>query len=227
MKRIHDIRHVPKKSRLVFIKQTIWKNSANGINHAKALYMCSCGKEKEINIYSVNIGVIQSCGCLQKEIVSKVSKKRMTVHGLSKTLLYKLWVHVKSRCYDKRDQQYHNYGGRGVRMCEEWLINFKVFYDWCTENGWKKGLELDKDIKAYKIGIPALLYSPEMCQFVTSKQNGFYKRTSRYIEYNGKKQTVSEWGEETGIKPATITARLNKNKWSVHTILTTKKIPNR
>lgn len=71
-------------------------------------------------------------------------------HGLSKHPLHNVWHGIKCRCYGKSSKGYNNYGALGVIMCDEWKNNFKSFYDWAISNGWEKGLQIDKDIKAKK-----------------------------------------------------------------------------
>lgn len=138
-------------------------------------------------------------------------------HGLSKHPLYRVWRGIKLRCYIKSATGYDNYGGRGVRMCEEWRNDFKAFYDWCISNGWKHGLDIDKDIKGN-----SFLYSPETCLIVTNKQNCNKRKSNRILSFNGKKQTISEWSDEIGISRNTIRMRINKHGWSIEDALTTK-----
>lgn len=180
--------------------------------------VCECGNNKFISSAKLRSGNTKSCRCLNTELTIK----RTVTHGLSKHPIHKLWLKIKERCYNPNSENYYMYGGRGVIMCKEWLNDFMCFYNWCVANGWAKGLQIDKDIKAIKIGIPALVYSPEMCQFVTPKVNNYSKRTSKYIEYNGKKQTIAEWAVETGIKMGTLWRRLRKTNWSTEDILTKK-----
>jgi hypothetical protein len=116
---------------------------------------------------------------------------------------------MKARCYNEKHDAYPYYGGRGVRVCEEWLNNPKAFIDWAIANGWQRGLDIDKDIKAKKIGMDAIVYSPDICQFVTKKENGSAKRDNRLITYKGKIQTLNKWSEELGIKRETISKRLD------------------
>lgn len=143
-------------------------------------------------------------------------------HGLSKSPLYKLWATVKNRCYNKNDHIYPNYGGRGVRMCKEWRDDPVSFMDWCKNNGWAKGLQIDKDIKAMSLGLKPNLYSPERCQFVTPKKNGTATRKSRYIEYKGRRQTLAQWSEETGVSMSLIVMRLDYYGYTVEQVLTKK-----
>src|SRR6185437_1452535 len=140
--------------------------------------ICECGVIKDYLYASIKHERTKSCGCLRIE-----SNRRChhTIHGLSNHPLFKIWSDVKKRCYNIKCKAYKNYGGKGVIMCDEWLNNFKCFYDWCINNGWEKGLELDKDkLSPYKTGN---IYSPEFCCFLTAKENMKYRSNSVVIEY--------------------------------------------
>ena len=92
-------------------------------------------------------------------------------HNLSDTKLYKVWTGMKQRCYDSNRDNYERYGGRGVKVCKEWLRYPVAFINWAEANGYAKGLQLDKDELSYKLGINPPIYSPETCQFVTPQRN--------------------------------------------------------
>ena len=85
--------------------------------------ICSCGNTKPILAGSLKSGVSQSCGCFQKKQLSERSK----THGKSKTIEYRLWVHMKSRCHNLADQDYLRYGGRGIHVCSRWRNSFENF----------------------------------------------------------------------------------------------------
>ncbi len=144
-----------------------------------------------------------------------------------------VWNNMKYRCYNPKCPDYPRYGGKGVIVCQEWLNDFNAFSIWAMESGWKKGLQLDKDIKAKELGIPALLYSPEMCQIVPLRVNVQYSienRTRGIIEYNGVSKKLSEWGKEFNIGTNTLSLRINIYKWSIERALLTKqriKLPNK
>lgn len=55
-------------------------------------------------------------------------------HGLSNTRLHRIWSHMKNRCYNKNSEKYKNYGARGIKVCDEWLSDFVVFYNWVINN---------------------------------------------------------------------------------------------
>lgn len=209
---------VPIGSKLTFIKLTRSPFSIKGkvIDHRWALYKCECGNEKELRVNSVNTGSIKSCGCLMVNF-----KKANITHGMTEDPLYALWSRVKSRCYDKNSAAYYKYGGRGVVMCDEWLNNPLQFIEWAKNNGYKKGLQLDKDIIATNLGLEPLLYSPERCQFVTPTENANCRRNSHFIEYNGKKQTMKQWSDELGVNRKSLSDRIMRYGWSVEDAFST------
>jgi hypothetical protein len=198
-----------KVSRLTFIRETVSKHPRKG------LYGCTCGNKKEIYIASVKSGNTKSCGCYKKEAHYK--------HGLYKHLLHSAWVSMTQRCYNINHLAYPYYGGMGVTVCNEWRGDFIAFYNWAMSNGWKKGLQLDKDKKSIELGITPNLYSPERCQFITPKLNGQFRKNSFFIEYNGETKTIQQWAEKIGINHNTLRGRIRHYGWSIEKAFTTKK----
>lgn len=156
---------------------------------------CDCGGEIDTRPELLYSGRSKSCGCISKQRLEEGRNK----HGYHLHPLYKKWTGIKQRCYNPNSVEYHNYGGKGVRMCEEWLDNPAKFIEWGINNGWQKGLEIDKDLIARKLGLPALLYSPDLCSFVTPKVNTNNRSITVFIEYKGEKLCISDWAERTGI----------------------------
>jgi hypothetical protein len=71
---------------------------------------------------------------------------------------------MKARCSNPKDKDYHRYGGRNIQVCDEWKNDFKTFYDFCVQNGYQKGLEIDRIDNDGN-------YEPSNCRFVTSAEN--------------------------------------------------------
>ena len=94
---------------------------------------------------------------------------KMTMHGYSKHPLYDVWGMIKQRCCNKNCPNYKDYGSRGIRVCDEWKNSAKTFIEWCLENGWKKGFEIDRIDNDGD-------YYPENCRFVTPKKNNHNQR---------------------------------------------------
>ena len=85
-------------------------------------------------------------------------------HGENKHPLYIVWTNMKDRCYNPNSPKYCHYGGRGIRVCDEWEKNPVAFIIWAEKNGWEKGLYFDRiNVNGH--------YSPTNCRFVNSQIN--------------------------------------------------------
>jgi hypothetical protein len=87
---------------------------------------CDCGGESIVCTNSLRSGSTKSCGCFAREMLA-ILAKRNTKHGLYRSRAYNCWQHMKGRCFNARDRAYRWYGGRGITVCEHWLI-FENFY---------------------------------------------------------------------------------------------------
>jgi hypothetical protein len=133
---------------------------------------CDCGKERSIMGTRLTTGVNKSCGCNRTPQTTKKYREHP---------LYDVWKGMKARCRDKNNISYKNYGAKGVTVCALWERDFLSFYKWCIANGWEQGLQVDKDIIPKQLGVPAILYSPEMCSIITRKEN---VRLSKRLKIN-------------------------------------------
>jgi hypothetical protein len=88
---------------------------------------CDCGNELITTSSNLTKGRTKSCGCLQREWASSGKIKRE--HGLSESAEYRIWCHIKCRCYNANSEDFKWYGGRGIKMCDEWLHDFMAFYN--------------------------------------------------------------------------------------------------
>lgn len=93
---------------------------------------------------------------------------------------------VLDRCYNPNDKNFKTYGGKGIKVCQEWIENPKLFELWSLENGYKDNLTIDR-IDSNKD------YCPENCQWITLSDNAKYKSTTRIIEVDGIEHTGREW----------------------------------
>lgn len=167
---------------LLVLKDGYSRIDVNGYVIKRCLCKCDCGKEIIVDIYALLNGHIKSCGCTRKENFKYI------VHGKSKDPLYIVYGGMKNRCYIKSNQEYENYGGRGIKVCDEWLgeNGFSNFYDWSIKNGYKKGLTIDRINNDGN-------YEPSNCRWITRKEQS--KNTSRnlYITYKGETHLLCEW----------------------------------
>lgn len=119
---------------------------------------------------------------------------------------------MMDRCYREKSANYRFYGGRGIRVCDEWH-NIENFEKWCAESGHRKGLSLDRVN-------PDGNYCPGNCRWVTPKQQANNRRNTVYLTHDGETHTISEWAEITGICRSTISNRIYGLGWDVGKALT-------
>lgn len=192
----------------------------NGTIKARWKCLCECGKRCIVCSSELRYGRTKSCGCFKLEKI----KANMETHGKSDTRLYIVWKSLKKRCNNPKDKYYHIYGGRGITVCDEWLHNFQAFYDWSIANGydetapiWQCTIERTDNTKGY---------SPDNCKWTTNKEQANNRRNNHLIEYQGKKQNLTQWAKEYGIKAPTLRMRL-KHGWSIEKSLTTPLMQNK
>jgi len=172
---------------------------------------CQCGKITEIRIENLGRYKSESCGCLKK---AGINKWKEHAHGLSHTRLHATWAHMKQRCYNQKCKEYKDYGGRGIKVCDEWLNNFVAFYHWALISGYKKNLTIDRIDHNGD-------YSPYNCQWITIQEQqavGKKRENSRYkfIEHNGLRLSMKEWSlrldSYEGLVASRIKKRMGSNK---------------
>jgi hypothetical protein len=134
-------------------------------------------------------------------------------HGMSNTKIYKLWTDIKRRCYNKNRVGYKNYGGRGIRVSEEWKNSFEAFFEWAMENGYKEGLEIDRIDNDGD-------YCPSNCRFVTDYVQDRNKRTNRKYNFNSAQMCITDLSKIAGISRDVIIKRIEKKGMRVENALT-------
>ena len=147
-------------------------------------------------------GLIQKhCGCNK--------------HGLSGTDEYKLWCGIKRRCYNPKEEKYPRYGGRGITVCDVWRNNPICFINWCKNNGYREGLQIDRIDNDGN-------YSPNNCRFITNLVNARHKSTSvltllRAIEirkkYSDTELSYNDIGRRYGVDGSLIRQVLLNKIW--------------
>jgi len=140
-------------------------------------------------------------------ILDKLGRKNGK-HGLYSNPLYVVWRNMLDRCYNKKNISYKNYGGRGISVCDEWRKSVVPFHKWCVDNGWEKGLQLDRINNDGN-------YEPSNCRCVSPKENMRNRSSNRILEINGERKTLIEWAEQVGLKQDAIFRRL-EDGWSVY-----------
>lgn len=111
------------------------------------------------------------------------------------TRIHRIWSGMKQRCYNPSCKEYRIYGGRGIRICDEWIdkkSGSRTFYNWAKANGYRADLSIDRiDVNGN--------YCPENCRWATRKQQGRNKRTTIMIEFDGKIRPLRYWSRKYNI----------------------------
>lgn len=180
---------------------------------------CTCGKSVDVVSANLNRGNTKSCGCLKidlSRLCGKNIKHGESILGKSSTE-YSSWSAMRRRCSFKNNPQYHNYGGRGISICERWLQSFQNFLE---DVGRKPTPNHSLDRYPDNNGN----YCPGNVRWATKKEQQNNKRTNRVLIYNGVSKTLKLWSEETGIKYKSLMYRINKGQ-SLETIFSTLNKP--
>lgn len=156
----------------------------NKYKRAQWLCRCCCGIDIVINSDSLRRGHTKSCGCFNKEAVIQRNIQR-TIHGhaAKNTKTYVVWCNMISRCYSSNAINYKYYGGRGIRVCEEWC----KFENFLQDMGERIGnMTLDRIDNNSN-------YNKENCRWSTIKEQNTNKRNNINITLCGITKCLKDW----------------------------------
>lgn len=175
----------------------------NKWGHKKAVFKCLCGNNVVVNLAQVVRGHALSCGCLKLE---KIRETHIT-HGMSisgdVSIEYVSWANMKQRCLNSKNTKWSDYGGRGIKVCERWL----VFDNFLSDMGkCPTGMTLDRTDNSKG-------YSPDNCRWATIRTQSRNKRNNIILTFNNKSMTITDWAQEIGISVKTLMGR-RKLGWS-------------
>lgn len=193
-----------KYGKLAVVSKEENKRSETGRSHVMYFCKCDCGKNIVVKAENLRSGNTKSCGCL----VIDTNKAIGTKHGKAHTRLYNVWQRMKQRCYDANCKEYDRYGGRGITVCNEWLNDFQLFYDWAMDNGYDENApkgectidRIDNDGN----------YCPENCRWVSNKEQQRNKKNNFLVLYKGEELPLSVVAEKEKINRSTLYSRLQK-----------------
>ena len=177
------------------------ENTIDG--RAKWNCKCDCGTSIIARGSNLMNGHTQSCGCLKKERTIETS----VIHGKSHTKIHNLWKNMKQRCSNPDNHKYKNYGGRGIKVCDEWNKDFQNFYDYVSQlpHYGEQGYSLDRIDNDGN-------YEPGNVKWSTSTEQSRNRRNCRYIYYEGEILTITELSEKVGIPAKTLYTRIYKKE---------------
>lgn len=171
-------------------KKTLWA----------VVVRCDCG----------SIRVAQPCNLSKtkpnKCLSCDTKRPRPITHGHTKggvPRLYRIWSGMKNRCSNHRNPDYPNYGGRGIRVCREWLNSFPMFRSWALANGYSASLSIERIDNNGD-------YSPSNCRWATNAEQQLNTRWNRPVVARGTSMPVSEFVRRHGISRSRVVSALNK-----------------
>lgn len=191
--------------------------------HIEWLCLCECGTRRTVSGGNLRSGASQSCGCLNREVVSAMR----TTHGerargdrreAHKTAEYSAWLGMKRRCAATAGKDFRDYASRGIMVCEEWRHDFAAFL---RELGRRPSNRHSVD----RINTNGN-YEPGNCRWATSSEQARNRRSNHIITSNGDTRLAIEWSESTGLLLTTITSRVQRG-WSGHDAVTTPLMTSR
>lgn len=174
---------------------------------------CCCGNVTIASKNDLKRGNVKSCGCLKKERLTKnkiLSKNRL-VSEQEERRLRSIFNGMIQRCENKNRKAYKDYGGRGIKVCDEWRNSFASFCEWSISNGYADDLSIDRIDGNGD-------YSPQNCRWATSIQQNNNRKDNKNICFGGETHTLSEWSRLTNIGKETIKYRLDSG-WPINEVL--------
>jgi len=176
----------------------------NYLKRTSFLCECSCSDKTRRYVSSNSLvrGISTNCGCVRKVSILKSNTK----HGFSYNRLYGILYGMKSRCLKTSTISYKNYGGRGIKICDEWLdekTGLKTFIEWAMRSGYQSNLSIDRINNDGN-------YEPSNCRWSTSSEQNNNTRSNVHITINGVTKTMGMWAKQYGINKGTFSGRLRK-----------------
>lgn len=178
--------------------------------------VCECGSTRMVKAGHLRSGNTQSCGCLARER----TRAAHVTHGMRKTPEYTSWVHMRARCNEPKNAAYHNYGGRGIKVCERWLGS-EGFANFVADLGRRP-----TDAHTVERIDNSLGYSPDNCRWATRSEQARNTRRNVLVALDGETLVLSDWCARRGLNLQTVSARL-RNGWTMERALNTPTIQMR
>ena len=177
---------------------------------------CDCGSSTVVRASLLRNGTVASCGCGSREQArlncQKWWRRNERIPEQLRSGLKNCYRNMLRRCTDPTDNRWACYGGRGIRVCDEWITfdGRRRFYDWALEAGYGKGLQIDR------INVHGD-YSPDNCRFVDAVVQANNTRRNRVISWQGRSLTAADWAREFGLTYASMQHRLDRD-WPMERI---------
>lgn len=186
----------------VFGRLTVLRRAPN-LSRGNTRWVCQCSC-KDHTIVTVDgsalkRGMTRSCGCLHREtavIQGRIRGKANAKWTEEESIILSHYTSMMTRCYNKRSNGYQFWGGRGIRVCDEWrdpTNGRRSFIDWARSSGFDKKLTLDRT----DVNGP---YAPWNCRWITIAEQNRNKRDSIKVKILEETKTVAEWARLCGVE---------------------------
>lgn len=139
---------------------------------------CVCGHTLLMTAHRLLNGNAKACGKCIREY-----------HGGSETKLFSVWHNMNRRCHSPNERAYKNYGGRGIKVCDEWRASFGAFQQWAFDNGYEEGLTIER------VNVDGG-YNPENCTWIPPEQQAWNKTTTVRATIFGEERRVADWVDD-------------------------------
>lgn len=191
---VHERQKHPIRTGTVFGRLTALEEIGDGW----VLCLCSCGKEKAIQARELKTSrrPTRSCGCLR---IARTLERQLT-HGGSKDPEYRSWRAMFRRCTVETHDEFRNYGGRGITVCERWNDYLNFISDMGPRPSGHSIDRIDNNGN----------YEPRNCRWATQRQQNSNCRRNHRVQVHGKDMTVAQWCEVTRQNPSTVYSRLSR-----------------
>lgn len=136
--------------------------------------------------------------------------RKYSLHGQSRTPLYRLWLSMRSRCRNPRHPTYPYYGGRGIRVCRRWAKFVNFAEDMAPR---PDGLELERIDNNGN-------YTPKNCRWATHREQMNNTRVNRIVEWRGQRLNVTQWAHRLGLTQTQLESRVRRGKMTIEQALT-------
>jgi hypothetical protein len=125
---------------------------------------------------------------------------------------------MHQRCYNPRAKRFNTWGGRGIKICEEWKKDFLAFRKWALENGYQDNLTIDRIDNDGN-------YEPSNCRWATNKEQCNNTRNTIRLTIDGVTKTLIDWEKESPVSRSTIRQRVQRYGVSPKEAVFTPHIP--
>ncbi len=170
------------------------------------LCRCECGNTTVVARGHLKNESIKSCGCHRRCAGGACSGRKPTPE-------YTSWKEMKRRCYNTRNPEYHNYGGRGITVCDNWKNSFVDFLAYV-------GYKPSPDATIDRIDVNGN-YEPGNVRWATKLEQSQNTRKTSKLTYNGETHCLREWARKLGISHSTLRTRIAKG-WPLERVFSSE-----